>query len=203
MKTLVSAVAEPGRRIPRSALFCAAAFLQFALLAVMVADRAEILRDGTEVVLRARPVDPRDILRGDYVTLDYDISRLPAGPLEGAPAGARNPVVFVKLAPGSDGTYQAVSVHADAVEVTSPEVLIRGRVEFGAECDVKQPRFCKTLRIRYNLESYFVPEGGGSKLERLRNERRVAVVAAVDPAGRAAIKRLLVDGEAVYDEPWF
>ena len=29
------------------------------------------------------------------------------------------------------------------------------------------------------------------------------VVAAVLLSGRAAIKRLLVDGEPVYDEPWF
>jgi hypothetical protein len=29
------------------------------------------------------------------------------------------------------------------------------------------------------------------------------VVAAVVPTGRAAIKRLLVDGKPVYDEPWF
>jgi len=28
-------------------------------------------------------------------------------------------------------------------------------------------------------------------------------VAAVAPTGRAAIKRLVLDGEPVYDEPWF
>jgi uncharacterized membrane-anchored protein len=27
-----------------------------------------------EVLLQTRPVDPRDIFRGDYVTLSYDIS---------------------------------------------------------------------------------------------------------------------------------
>jgi hypothetical protein len=31
----------------------------------------------------------------------------------------------------------------------------------------------------------------------------VTVVAAVTPSGRAAIKRLLLDGQPVYDEPWF
>ena len=62
--------------------------------------------------------------------------------------------------------------------------------------------FCATLRVRYNLEKYFVPEGEGRKLEQFRNQRKLTIVAAVLPSGRAAIKRLLVDGEPVYDEPW-
>jgi uncharacterized membrane-anchored protein len=48
-----------------------------------------------------------------------------------------------------------------------------------------------------------VPEGEGRKLEQARDQRKVIVVAAVAPSGRAAIKRLLVDGEPFYDEPWF
>jgi uncharacterized membrane-anchored protein len=141
-------------------------------------------------------------LRGDYVTLGYDISRLPAGPLRDQPAGARNRIVFVKLAPNADGVYEAVSVHTEPVAVTSPEVLIRGRVAFGTSCGPKYS-FCDELQIRYNLESYFVPEGEGKKLEQARNQQKLRVVAAVLPSGRAAIKRLLLDGEAVYDEPWF
>ena len=45
--------------------------------------------------------------------------------------------------------------------------------------------------------------GEGRKLEQVRNQRKLTVVAAIMPSGRAAIKRLLVDGEPVYDEPWF
>jgi GDYXXLXY protein len=94
-------------------------------------------------------------------------------------------------------------VHTKAVAVKSPEVLIRGRVASGANCGPKGDLFCDKLLIRYDLERYFVPEGEGKKLEQLRNERKLMVVAAVAPTGRAAIKRLLVDGKPVYDEPWF
>jgi uncharacterized membrane-anchored protein len=87
--------------------------------------------------------------------------------------------------------------------VQGPEVLIRGRVVYGAYCGPTRDRFCDSLQIRYDLESYFVPEGEGRKLEQVRNQRKLIVVAAVAPSGRAAIKRLLVDGEAIYDEPWF
>ena len=59
------------------------------------------------------------------------------------------------------------------------------------------------MQVRYNLERYFVPEGEGRTLEDARNSRKLTVIAAVTPSGRAAIKRLLVDGKPVYDEPWF
>ena len=68
---------------------------------------------------------------------------------------------------------------------------------------IPTPAFCDKLQVRYNLESYFVPEGEGRKLEDARNAGKVTVVAAVTPSGRAAVKRLLLDGKPVYDEPWF
>jgi uncharacterized membrane-anchored protein len=197
-----ASIADMWRRIPKMALFGTVAVIQLALLALMIADRVQILRDGTEVTLQTRPIDPRDLLRGDYVTLGYDISQLPAGALKDQPSGSRNPIVFVKLVPNADGVYQAMSVHTAPIAVTSPEVLIRGRVAYGATCGPKQA-FCDKLSIRYNLESYFVPEGEGKKLEQARNQQKLRVVAAVLPSGRAAIKRLLLDGEPVYDEPWF
>ena len=171
-------------RIPRFALFAAAALIQVALIALMVIDRVAILRSGTEVTLPTRPVDPRDFLRGDYVVLAYDISRIPVGE-------ARNgTTVFVKLAPDADGVHRLVSVHADPAAVTAPEVMIRGRVT-------------AYNGVHYGIESYFVPEGEGRAIEMARNQGKVTVVAAVTPAGRAAIKRLLIDGKPVYDEPWF
>ncbi len=57
--------------------------------------------------------------------------------------------------------------------------------------------------ISYGIERYFVPEGEGREIESARNEGKVAIVAAVTPAGRAAIKRLLVDGRLVYNEPLY
>ena len=191
------------RRIPKIALFATAAAIQFVLLGLMIVDRAEILRGGTEVALQTRPVDPRDLLRGDYVRLGYDISEVPAGALQDQPAGTRTPTMFVKLTPNRDGLYEAVSVHTEAVPVTSPEVLIRGRVVYGTSCGSGSRAFCARLRINYNLERYFVPEGEGKKLEQARDKRKLVIVAAVAPSGRAAIKRLLVDGEPVYEEPWF
>ncbi|CUU14568.1 putative membrane-anchored protein [Bradyrhizobium sp. JR7.2] len=204
MMELTASVTKLWQRIPKAVLFGVAVLLQCVLLVLMVADRMQILREGREVTLQTQPVDPRDLLRGDYVVLRYDISQLPAGTLAGQPAAERKPVVFVKLAPNANGLYEAVSVHAEPVTVTAPEVLIRGRVSsYGGTCGSGSRVFCEKLAIKYGLESYFVPEGEGKKLEQARNQQKLRVVAAVLPSGRAAIKRLLLDGEPVYEEPLY
>src|SRR5689334_9543884 len=81
-----ASIAERLARLPKFVLFGAAALIQIALLAVMIIDRVQVLRDGVEVTLQTRPVDPRDFLRGDYVVLGYDITQLPAGPLRNQPS---------------------------------------------------------------------------------------------------------------------
>lgn len=189
--------------IPRVLLFALAAAIQVALVALMVYDRVRVLREGSEVTLQTRPVDPRDFLRGDYVVLTYEITNLPAGALKDTPSQGRGTPVFVKLARKGDGPHEAVSVHTEPVPVADGEALIRGRVTGGATCGSAQRAFCERLQINYGIERYFVPQDEGREIERSRNQGKVSVVAAVTPAGRAAIKRLLLGGKPVYDEPMF
>jgi uncharacterized membrane-anchored protein len=80
-------------------------------------------------------------------------------------------------------------------------LLIRGRL--AGPCVMISRGGCDNVRVNYGIESYFVPEGEGRDIEAARNRRKVAIVAAVAPSGRAAIKRLLIDGKPAYDEPWF
>ena len=106
--------------------------------------------------------------------------------------------IYVKLAPNADGFYGAVSAHLDPVPVSGKEMLISGRATNWRWCTS-----CDMLNVKYGLEQFFVPEGEGRELEQARNQRRLVIVAAVTSSGRAAIKRLLLDGKAVYDEPLF
>ena len=199
----MSRLAAITARIPRVLLFALAGVVQAGLIAAMVYDRAQILREGVEVTLRTRPVDPRDFLRGDYVVLDYEISRLRAGALKDTPTTGRGTYVYVKLTPNAEGFHEAVSVHAERVPVTGQEMLIRGRVTSGSTCGAGNWTFCEQLFVKYGIEKFFVPEGEGREIEAARNKGRVSIVAAVTPEGRAAIKRLLLDGKPVYDEPTF
>lgn len=189
--------------IPRPLLFAAAAVVQVGLIGAMVYDRVRVLREGIEVTLQTRPVDPRDFLRGDFVVLSYDISSLDAGALRATPAIGHGAAVFVQLAREPDGIHRAIAVHRQPVPVAADEVLIRGRVIGGSRCGRSRRDYCERLQVGYGIERYYVPQGEGRELERVRNEGKIAVVAAVTPSGRAAIKRLLLDGKPVYDEPMF
>jgi uncharacterized membrane-anchored protein len=189
-------------RIPRPLLFILAGLIQVALIGLMVFDRAQILREGTEVMLQTRPVDPRDFLRGDYVVLTYDISWIAAGALKDSPAKSKD--IYVKLAPKPEtDVYDVVSVHPEPVAVGPGEVLIHGQVVSGITCGPQAHNYCERINITYGIEKYFVPEGEGRNIESARNQGKVVIVAAVAPNGRAAIKRLLLEGKPVYDEPWF
>jgi uncharacterized membrane-anchored protein len=189
--------------MPRVALFTLAAVIQVGLIAAMVYDRVRVLRHGVEVTLQTRPVDPHDFLRGDYVVLNYEISNVAAGGLAYSPTSGRGTPVYVTLARRPDGTSEAVAVHAERVPVGAGQILIRGRVIGGTNCGVTRKGFCERLQLKYGIERYFVPQGEGRDIEHARNQGKVAIVAAVTPSGRAAIKRLLLDGKPVYDEPMF
>ena len=56
-------------------------------------------------------------------------------------------------------------------------------------------------RLRYGIESYFVPEGTGRALEAHLREIRIEAVLAVGRDGDVAIKGLKVDGKLVAEEP--
>lgn len=173
-----------------------------ALLA-LVESRASILRNGTEVRLRTAPVDPRDLFRGDYVVLSYEISQVEA------PTGdnfRRGDAVFVTLAPGPDGFARATGATRARPSLSGGEIALAGRVSSPGACapgadgrpDCSQGR--RRLRIAYGLESYFVPQFSGRAIERAARDR-VEIVAAVSSSGQAAIKRLLIDGRLVHAEP--
>lgn len=189
-------------RIPRLWLFAAAGLIQLGFIALMVGDRVYILRNGTDVFLKTQAIDPRDLLRGDYVVLNYDITAVATGALAGTPAPSRDYYMFVKLARGPDGFHRAVSIHHEPVPLAPGEVLIRGRINRGQNCG-EGNQLCQTMRLGYGLESFFVPQGEGREIEKARNDSKLVVVASVTSGGRAAIKRLLIDGEPVYNEPLF
>lgn len=181
------------------------------LLTAMIAQRALILRDGTEVRLAIVPVDPRDLFRGDYVTLAYDISELRLDRLEGDKEFASGDAIFVTLRPqGPDGRAVAVAAHHEMPTVQAPEVVIKGRVTSSGRyprlaanrdgCEASTP--CQIVGVAYGIESYFVPEGEGRAIE-TTDKSRLEVVAAVSRSGEAAIKRLMMDGRLLYAEPLY
>ena len=62
----------------RKAAIITAILVQVLILAWMAGQREWILRTAPRIWLRTAPIDPRDLFRGDYVTLRYDIAAIGA-----------------------------------------------------------------------------------------------------------------------------
>lgn len=169
------------------------------ILGWMVWDRVSLLRHGQEVTLSVEPVDPRDLLRGDYVILRYAISRIELQNIEADSDFKRRETVYVGLKKSDKGAWEAFSINHQLPRIKSDTVYIKGRVTYASRKGYQTPE----LRIKYGIEKYFVPEGEGRQLESLRNEKVLSVIVAVSQSGETGIKSLLVRGKPVYEETIF
>jgi uncharacterized membrane-anchored protein len=178
------------------------AFLQSAALFHMVYQRHSLLKSGREITLAVRPLDPRDLFRGDYVTLGYDISTLTKSETETDPDYSglvSGSDVFVTLAPKTEGGWTIT--HAGSrypSEVAPGEVVLKGVV---LSVWKTQDPAVTTVNVRYGIEQYFVPEGTGRALEDKVRTHKIDAILAVGSDGGAAIKGLIVDGERHEDPP--
>jgi uncharacterized membrane-anchored protein len=143
------------------------------------------------VHLETRPVDPRDLLRGDYVILSYDISEVPLALFQ--PRAADDPTpggtAFVVLEKQGE-FHRAVRASLDKPEAQPGQTIIRGRVEHTwPQWDAQGKRVTNTVvRLRYGLERYYVREGTGNPRGKLTAE------VAVSRDGRPMLKQLYLDG---------
>ena len=142
------------------------------------------LRTGEEVLLKTLPVDPRDLFRGDYVILRYDVSRVDttATTLKASDVQIWS-TVYVVL----DISDDRISSMKDIVrDKPSAWTFIRGTVK---------DTYSTTLSVEYGIESYFVPENTGKDIE--QNIRDTYVKVAIDSFGNAVIKWLILNGEDI------
>ncbi|MGD0350873.1 MAG: GDYXXLXY domain-containing protein [Verrucomicrobiota bacterium] len=149
---------------------------------VVVQERA--LATGKVILLETRRVDPRDLLRGDYLILNYKISDVPVNlfspPVKkDLPYGTK---VFVALAPGTNRFYEVTRASTNSFKPGSNEVLLRGKTD---------ERWWSTnsIHVEYGLENFYVAEGTGNPTGKL-------TVQAVAPAsGHPKIKEVFLDGK--------
>lgn len=161
-----------------------AAGLQTGVLATMISSSAGILADGVAVRLIAQPVDPRDLLRGEYVVLGYEFSNLDAALLEGPwPEAAGEVTLNVRLAPSDDGYWHPVKGSFGELPAEEGTVVLRS-LPFQYEPQSQPPA---QISAQYGLERYYVPEGQGKVLEEARNDRQLVVTVHVTPEGEAGI----------------
>ena len=142
------------------------------------------LRVGQLIMLETRPVDPRDLLRGDYVVLGYKISDVPLtlfSPVR-SNAPAAGTTIYVALAPATNGFYEVARAATESFSPAAGQLLVSGK-------SLRWWGSGSSVRVEYGLERYYVREGTGNPRGQL------TVQAVVSKSGRASIKKVFVDGK--------
>lgn len=168
-------------------VFLAAVVLQILVLTGMIAGKAISQRSGDLILLRVVPVDPRDLFRGDYVILGYEISRIPPRGIDGLPVPRRwddapdwqGRTVYVSLVPEGDGQHYG----GGAVSTVPPPPGVR----FIAGTVVDPSR------ITFGIESYFVQEGKGKKYEDAIRNHQLSAEVSLTSRGHAQLRGLRIE----------
>jgi len=186
---------------PFAAVALVVALVQTSILGYMIEGRASILRSGTEVLLQTASVDPRDLLRGDYVILTYDISTISTTSISGTrPTEGKVAKLHVRLKPGADGFWIVSEASFDALAAQDGSVVLVSQPVTIYDWEWSNGG---NVTVSYGIERFYVPEGEGRPIEDGRNQGRVSVAARVSDAGQAQIRALMLDGEPLYEEPLY
>jgi uncharacterized membrane-anchored protein len=159
--------------------------LQTTFLVATVAVQECKLHSGEVVLLETVPVDPRDYLRGDYVTLSYKISTVPMALLQRGAAPPAGTPIFVRLEKrGQFDEIESASLTPMPAERGHP--VLRGKVAGGWFFPGAQNT---SIGVEYGLERFYVHEGTGNP------HGKLTVEAAISDAGSAVIKQVYLDGK--------
>ncbi len=151
---------------------------------------------GKEVMLEIRPVDPRDLLRGDYVTLDFNISHFDYGKYvqtqikqiidnKSYSKEEFNKVirgkVFVVLKTNENNIAEIDYVQNNSTDIKG-KLYITGEIKRGV--------------IKYGIESYFVKEKTGREIERkINSSSKSYAKVKIAPNGKAKVIGLELNKE--------
>jgi uncharacterized membrane-anchored protein len=161
---------------------------QFAILSTIAAPAIYTLNTGTTVFLQTAPVDPYDLLRGYYQTLNYDIAdrakleKLPGGNIfKDSNSKPKAGEFFVTLAlPSTAGQRVARPIAVSATRPTNlptGQIAIRGTVATASSWWRNQ--------ISYGIEKFYMPESQKDTVnsEIGRNPRKLMVEVKIDSDG--------------------
>lgn len=178
------------------ARFYAIVLFQILLVTGLIVQKQMTLWMGQPLLLKAAPVDPRDLFRGEYVALRYDFSHLAPEALHGPEYGGSlrfdvGETIYVALR--RDGRFWT----NDYVSKTPPRsasAFLRGRVTRVRLAAAPSPSDMDAgVDVEYGIESYFVPEGQGPKLEAAARQPGafLAVEVVTDRHGRSVLRHAI------------
>lgn len=140
---------------------------------------------GEDILLKTEPVDPRDVFRGDYVNLNYEISTIDLDKTPYDRDFLFGESVYAKLS--EKEKYWTIDwVSHRKPDVSDEDVCMKG---------VVTSSYDDALNVRWGIESYFVPESEGVPIQ--VQVESTSVIVSVGPGCSAVLKQLLINGEPV------
>ncbi|MDO7875210.1 GDYXXLXY domain-containing protein [Hymenobacter sp. ASUV-10] len=134
---------------------------------------------GQHLQLRAAPINPAELQTGNYVRLSYDIGNVPLTAWRATTPPQRRQQVYVLLHTATpDSAATVAGVYDQTPTASTGQAVLRGWVE------TVQPR---RLRLRFNLERYYVPAASPLRREKPRRLHPLLVSVSVAPWGQARI----------------
>ena len=139
---------------------------------------------GKLALLETRPVDPRDLLRGDYLILNYKISDVPLALFMPPQTNVLPPgqTVYVALEPRGQ-FHEVARASTEPIEPAGEQLIMKGRTQTWWGGNVRT-----NTHLEYGLERYYVREGTGNP------RGKITVQVAVPASGQGSIKQVFLDG---------
>lgn len=178
----------------RRTLLWTAVALQVATIGWMVWHHRQPGDSGERIVLRCRPVDPRDLLKGEYVILSYDFSTVTKEQERGLLAE------IPQLLPTPNGSGATERQFWDLpwdMTIYVPLKRLPDGSALAGEPTFRRPKdglylqgLTRGSQLRFGIEAYYVKEGEGRKWEDLARRGELAAEIGILPDGRAGLVSL-------------
>lgn len=179
----------------KNAKFSLAIMFQVIVMSIIIALKLVITTSGTEVLLPILPIDPRDPLRGDYVSFRYEITEIDGSTTDGHLFKEGEPIYVTLFTTGERATLRQARSSVPMGDVPFLKgVVTRVDDTTDTRMVVNKSPYAKRYTVNYGIEQYFIPEGTGRSFPTSLN---MYARVALDANGNAVIKQLLVDGK-----PW-
>ncbi|EKD26938.1 MAG: hypothetical protein ACD_79C00965G0006, partial [uncultured bacterium] len=142
----------------RTQFIVIALIIQCIALGYIFLEREMVLLKGDTVFIRTEPVDPRDIFRGDYVRLNYEISRFSKEYVNNdedfTVMQKSDRMVYLTYESDGDNIFKACKL---SLKKPENEKFIRGFTSRNWSGN--------SINVRYSIEQYFMEQGKALKLQ--------------------------------------
>jgi uncharacterized membrane-anchored protein len=168
------------------ALWVVLAVAQLAVPAWMIMGQERVLRDGRQIKLQTRPVDPADLFRGRYVALGFGVEQVPR---ERAPEMVDyNRTAYLELREGADGFAEAVAL---TMAKPAGDLVLPVKIIFVSP---------ETVGVQLPFNRYYMDENAAPAAEVAYRDRAADVESWVTVRvlnGRAVLEELYMGGKPV------